>query len=80
MWQQVAQLASRMKARYGHKIDIDTCHAAFGLHESAEHGEASLLGMHSLIVVDELSLVGSGRAHAGPYPRCLEKASAASQS
>ncbi|CAE7365302.1 unnamed protein product [Symbiodinium natans] len=50
-----AQLASRMKARYGHKIDIDTCHAAFGLHESAEHGEASLLSMYSLIVVDELS-------------------------
>jgi len=50
-----AQLSSRMKARYGHKVDIDTCHAAFGLHESAEHGEASLLSMYSLIVVDELS-------------------------
>ena len=50
-----AQLASRMKARYGDRVDIDTCHAAFGLHEAAEHGEASLLSMYSLIVVDELS-------------------------
>ena len=50
-----AQLASRMKARYGDRVDIDTCHAAFGLHEAAEHGEASLLSIYSLVVVDELS-------------------------
>ena len=50
-----AQLASRMKARFGDKIDIDTCHAAFGLHEAAEQGEASLLSMYCLIVVDEVS-------------------------
>ena len=50
-----AQLASRMRAKYGDAVDIDTCHAAFGLHENAEQGEASLLAMYALIVVDELS-------------------------
>jgi hypothetical protein len=50
-----AQLASRMRARYGDKVDIDTCHAAFGLHEPAEQGEASLLAIYALIVVDEVS-------------------------
>ena len=50
-----AQLASRMRAKYGDAVDIDTCHAAFGLHETAEQGEASLLAIYALIVVDELS-------------------------
>ncbi|MCR9258076.1 MAG: AAA family ATPase, partial [Alphaproteobacteria bacterium] len=50
-----AQLASRMRQRFGDRLDIDTCHAAFGLHEPVELGEAGILGLYTLIVVDELS-------------------------
>ena len=51
-----AQLASRMRERYGRRagLDIDTCHAAFGLNEVAA-GELPFLVTYDLIVVDEVS-------------------------
>ncbi|CAJ1356600.1 unnamed protein product, partial [Effrenium voratum] len=50
-----AQLASRMRQRFGDRVDIDTCHAAFGLHKAAEQGGSGILGLYALVVVDELS-------------------------
>ena len=51
-----AQLASRMRERYGRcaGLDIDTCHAAFGLNEAAA-GELPFLVAYDMIVVDEVS-------------------------
>eukprot|EP00971_Amphidinium_carterae_P334234 6469387-Amphidinium_carterae.2 len=48
-----AQLVSRMRERYGTRIDIDTCHAAFGFNE--EETQMPALAQYTLIVVDELS-------------------------
>ena len=48
-----AQLASRMRERYGDRVDIDTCHAAFAFHE--EVNNLPTLAHYSLVVVDEIS-------------------------
>ena len=50
-----AQLASRMRERYGRTIDVDTCHAAFGLHEDVVGSHMPLLAHYDLVVVDEVS-------------------------
>ena len=47
-----AQLASRMRAKYGDKIDIDTCAAVFAFNEDQCF---PYIGMYSLIVIDEIS-------------------------
>ena len=51
-----AQLASRMRERYGRRagLEIDTCHAAFGLNDVCA-GELPFLVVYDLIVVDEVS-------------------------
>ncbi|CAJ1414910.1 unnamed protein product, partial [Effrenium voratum] len=51
-----AQLASRMKERYGRRegLTIDTCHAAFGFNESLA-GYLPVLAVYDLVVVDEVS-------------------------
>ena len=48
-----AQLASRMRERYGDRVDIDTCHAAFAFHE--EVNNLPTLAHYALVVVDEIS-------------------------
>ena len=48
-----AQLASRMRERYGDRVEIDTCAAAFAFMEP--ENDLPLLGCYALIVVDELS-------------------------
>ena len=51
-----AQLASRMRERYGRRsgLEIDTCHAAFGLNEHLA-GHLPVLAVYDLIVVSQLS-------------------------
>ncbi|CAJ1393690.1 unnamed protein product, partial [Effrenium voratum] len=51
-----AQLASRMKERYGRRegLAIDTCHAAIGFNENLA-GYLPILVAYDLIVVDEVS-------------------------
>ena len=51
-----AQLASRMRERYGRRdgLTIDTCHAAFGFNENLA-GYLPILAAYDLIVVDEAS-------------------------
>jgi len=49
-----AQLASRMRVRHGHAIDIDTCHAAFCLHDR-DATDMPFLAHYDFIVVDEIS-------------------------
>ena len=51
-----AQLASRMKERYGRRdgLTIDTCHAAFGFTENLA-GYLPILAAYDLVVVDEVS-------------------------
>ncbi|MCP4245179.1 MAG: AAA family ATPase, partial [bacterium] len=49
-----AQLASRMRERYGRSMDIDTCHAALGF-EDEPHNVAHALAPYALLVVDEIS-------------------------
>jgi DNA replication protein DnaC len=48
-----AQLASRMRERYGHRVDIDTCHAAFAFGEDVNN--LPTLAHYALVVVDEIS-------------------------
>ena len=48
-----AQLASRMRARYGDRVDIDTCHAAFAFGEDVNN--LPTLAHYALVVVDEIS-------------------------
>ncbi|CAE7433127.1 unnamed protein product, partial [Symbiodinium sp. CCMP2456] len=48
-----AQLASRMRERYGDSVDIDTCHAAFAFHEAVNN--LPTLAHYALVVVDEIS-------------------------
>ena len=50
-----AELASRMRERYARRIDGDTCHAAFGLHEEVLCSPMSLLAQYDIVVVDEIS-------------------------
>ena len=50
-----AQLASRMRERYARRIEVDTCHAAFGLHEDLLCSNMPLLARYDLVVVDEVS-------------------------
>ena len=49
-----AQLASRMRERYGSTVDVDTCHAAFMLNEEL-HVAMPILAAYALVVVDEVS-------------------------
>ena len=46
------QLASRMRARYGHRIVIDTCAASFAFDDPQAY---PFLAMYALVVVDEIS-------------------------
>ena len=48
-----AQLASRMRERYGDRIHIDTCHAAFAFHE--DECNMPTLAHYTLVVIDEMS-------------------------
>lgn len=50
-----AQLAARMRERWGNAIDIDTCAAAFGFMENISAGAMPSLIIYDLIVIDELS-------------------------
>ena len=50
-----AALASRMRERYGNRIDIDTCAASFKLMERDDPGSMPFLAMYTLIVIDEIS-------------------------
>ena len=50
-----ASLASRMRERYGDRIDIDTCAAAFKFLEDEGAGSMPFLAMYTFIVVDEIS-------------------------
>ena len=50
-----AQLASRMRERWGTRITIDTCAAAFGFMEKNNPSNLSNLSIYSLVVVDEIS-------------------------
>ena len=54
-----AQLASRMRERYGDRIDIDTCHAAFAFNE--EVNNLPTLAHYTLVVVDEISQLTDGQ-------------------
>jgi ASC-1-like (ASCH) protein/type II secretory pathway component PulJ len=49
-----ANLASRMRIKFGKRIDIDTCHAAFGFHENFAT-VAYALAPYALVIVDEFS-------------------------
>jgi ASC-1-like (ASCH) protein len=49
-----AQLASRMKEKFGNRIDIDTCHAALGLFGSPDDA-AYCMSPYQLVCVDEMS-------------------------
>ena len=51
-----AQLASRMRERYGDRLVVDTCHAAFHLNEDILVN-ASALDLYALVVVDEVSQI-----------------------
>ena len=50
-----AQLASRMRERFGNRVEIDTCAAAFGFMDEESGGGVPMLSMYALIVVDEIS-------------------------
>jgi hypothetical protein len=50
-----AQLASRMRARWGSRITSDTCAAAFGFMEKSNPSGFSNLNIYSLVIVDEIS-------------------------
>lgn len=53
-----AQLVSRMRERYGNRIDMDTCHAAYGLFDdgNAPGSVSSVLATHdALEIIDEVS-------------------------
>ena len=60
-----AQLASRMRERYGNSVDIDTCHAAFAFHEAVNN--LPTLAHYALVVVDEIS-----QLDAWQYERIVE--------
>ena len=50
-----AQLAARMREKWGEYIEINTCAAAFGYLEHLAAGAMPSLGIYTLVLVDEIS-------------------------
>ena len=53
-----AQLASRMREKYGNRIDIDTCHAALGFGRPVNES-AYAMAPYTLVCIDEISQISA---------------------